>query len=228
MLGPTRQAGWRCGSRTWPRPGRRPSTQARASCAGSSGTCTTARRPGWSLGMTLDAADQQLETDPPRRGRCSPRRASAATALAELRDLVRGIHPPVLADRGLPGGPRARRAWRCRCRSTARSGRRPRRWSPPPTSRRRGPDERDQARGAGHAWIDLPQRAAAYCGSASATTGAAARACARRRPAGDRAPARRVRRHARAVQPAGRPHRVNIVMPCASSSPKTSSCSGTG
>jgi len=30
-------------------------------------------------------------------------KASAGAALAELRDLVRGIHPPVLADRGLAG-----------------------------------------------------------------------------------------------------------------------------
>src|SRR4030095_2571581 len=32
---------------------------------------------------------------------------SASQALTELRDLVRGIHPPVLADRGLDGAVRA-------------------------------------------------------------------------------------------------------------------------
>ena len=42
------------------------------------------------------------------RSSCSPRPARpAASALAELRDLVRGIHPPVLADRGLDGAVRA-------------------------------------------------------------------------------------------------------------------------
>ena len=38
---------WRCGSGAWPRPGRRRSTPALRRCAGSSGTCTTGRRPGW-------------------------------------------------------------------------------------------------------------------------------------------------------------------------------------
>ncbi len=39
---------WPSGCSTWPRPGPRPSTPGRPRCAGSSGTCTTARRPGWS------------------------------------------------------------------------------------------------------------------------------------------------------------------------------------
>jgi signal transduction histidine kinase len=34
-------------------------------------------------------------------------RESSGTALTELRDLVRGIHPPVLAERGLDGAVRA-------------------------------------------------------------------------------------------------------------------------
>lgn len=34
-------------------------------------------------------------------------RESTSTALVELRDLVRGIHPPVLADRGLDGAVQA-------------------------------------------------------------------------------------------------------------------------
>src|SRR6185312_9542214 len=34
-------------------------------------------------------------------------RHASSAALQELRDLVRGIHPPVLADRGLPDAVRA-------------------------------------------------------------------------------------------------------------------------
>ena len=54
------------------------------------------------MGMTLDAADQLLDTSPAAaRALLAEARAASAKALAELRDLVRGIHPPVLADRGL-------------------------------------------------------------------------------------------------------------------------------
>jgi signal transduction histidine kinase len=53
------------------------------------------------MGMTLDAADQLLVDNPAARALLAEARESSAKALAELRDLVRGIHPPVLADRGL-------------------------------------------------------------------------------------------------------------------------------
>jgi signal transduction histidine kinase len=53
------------------------------------------------MGMTLDAADQLLTGNPAARALLAEARESSAKALAELRDLVRGIHPPVLADRGL-------------------------------------------------------------------------------------------------------------------------------
>lgn len=57
------------------------------------------------LGMTLGLAAQVVHTDPRQAAELiDEARAEAGTALAELRDLVRGIHPPVLADRGLPGG----------------------------------------------------------------------------------------------------------------------------
>jgi signal transduction histidine kinase len=53
-------------------------------------------------GMTLDAADRLITGNPAgARALLAEARASTARALAELRDLVRGIHPPVLADRGL-------------------------------------------------------------------------------------------------------------------------------
>jgi signal transduction histidine kinase len=55
--------------------------------------------------MTLGLAAQVLRTDPQRATELlEEARADAGRALAELRDLVRGIHPPVLADRGLAGG----------------------------------------------------------------------------------------------------------------------------
>ncbi|GAA4591724.1 sensor domain-containing protein [Planotetraspora phitsanulokensis] len=54
------------------------------------------------IGMTLGAAEQLLRTDP---AAVAPllveARESSAAALRELRDLVHGIYPPVLAERGL-------------------------------------------------------------------------------------------------------------------------------
>ncbi len=60
------------------------------------------------MGLALDAAGRALDTDPETaRSLVFEARDSSAKALAELRDLVRGIHPPVLADRGLPEAVRA-------------------------------------------------------------------------------------------------------------------------
>ena len=60
------------------------------------------------LGMSLAMAEQQLERDPEgARALLSEARSASSDALAELRDLVRGIHPPVLADRGLDGAVQA-------------------------------------------------------------------------------------------------------------------------
>jgi signal transduction histidine kinase len=54
------------------------------------------------LGMSLGMAEQKLAEDPERAGELlAEARAGAEHALRELRDLARGIHPPVLADRGL-------------------------------------------------------------------------------------------------------------------------------
>jgi signal transduction histidine kinase len=60
------------------------------------------------MGMTISAAEQILEQNPAAaRALLNEARDSSAKALAELRDLVRGIHPPVLADRGLTDAIRA-------------------------------------------------------------------------------------------------------------------------
>ncbi len=54
------------------------------------------------MGMTLDAAGQIIDTNPEAaRALLFEARDSSVKALAELRALVRGVHPPVLADRGL-------------------------------------------------------------------------------------------------------------------------------
>ena len=54
------------------------------------------------MGMTLDAAGQLIDDDPKAaRALLLEARDNSAKALADLRNLVRGIHPPVLADRGL-------------------------------------------------------------------------------------------------------------------------------
>jgi signal transduction histidine kinase len=54
------------------------------------------------MGMTLDAAGQLIDEDPKAaRALLIEARDNSAKALKELRELVRGIHPPVLADRGL-------------------------------------------------------------------------------------------------------------------------------
>jgi signal transduction histidine kinase len=60
------------------------------------------------MGMTLDAAGQILDTNPETaRALLMEARDASVKALAELRALVRGIHPPVLADRGLADAVRA-------------------------------------------------------------------------------------------------------------------------
>ncbi len=60
------------------------------------------------LGMSLGMAEQKLDTDAAAaRELLADARAGAGEALRELRALARGIHPPVLADRGLDAAVRA-------------------------------------------------------------------------------------------------------------------------
>jgi signal transduction histidine kinase len=60
------------------------------------------------VGMAIGLAEETLDRDPAaaRKLLAEAREASSA-ALVELRHLVRGIHPPVLAERGLDGAIRA-------------------------------------------------------------------------------------------------------------------------
>jgi signal transduction histidine kinase len=61
-----------------------------------------------SVGLTIGLAERLVRQDPSAALKLlAEARASSATALADLRHLVRGIHPPVLAERGLEGAVRA-------------------------------------------------------------------------------------------------------------------------
>lgn len=54
------------------------------------------------LAMNLGMAEDKLDSDPEQaRTLLAEARGEARTALTELRDLARGIHPPILSDRGL-------------------------------------------------------------------------------------------------------------------------------
>ncbi|MFC0532561.1 sensor histidine kinase [Phytohabitans kaempferiae] len=61
-----------------------------------------------SLGMSLGLAEDLVTRDPAAAQKLlAEARDASDQALSELRDLVRGIHPPVLAERGLDGAVRA-------------------------------------------------------------------------------------------------------------------------
>ncbi len=54
------------------------------------------------LGMSIGMAEEKMRTDPEgAQALLAEARTDARQALVELRDLARGIHPPILTDRGL-------------------------------------------------------------------------------------------------------------------------------
>ena len=60
------------------------------------------------MGMTINTAQAMMRSNPEAaEALLTEAKNASATALGELRDLVRGIHPPVLADRGLGDAVRA-------------------------------------------------------------------------------------------------------------------------
>ncbi|MEU8380443.1 histidine kinase [Streptosporangium sp. NPDC048865] len=60
------------------------------------------------MGMTLGAVEELMDKDPAAaKVLLGKVREASSTALVELRDLVKGIHPPVLAERGLGDAVRA-------------------------------------------------------------------------------------------------------------------------
>jgi signal transduction histidine kinase len=184
------------------------------------------------LGMSLAMAEQQLERDPEgARALLSEARSASSDALAELRDLVRGIHPPVLADRGLDGAVQALALA-----------------APMPVEvvielPERLPAPLESAAyfavaealtnvvkhaHAQHAWIRLEQVGEQLTisvrddglGGASPGGGSGLRGIERRLSAFDGT--------LTVESPSGGPTEVVMVLPCVSSSPKTSPSSGTG
>ena len=180
------------------------------------------------MGMTLDAAEQLLDDDPAAaRALLAEARETSVQALAELRDLVRGIHPPVLADRGLADAVRAlaldsplpvhvtrRPAGPARAAGGVRRLLRG----------QRAAHQRHQARRRPPG-LDRPvARRGGCCGSRSATTAAAAptRPAAAAWPASSGgSPPSTARPDL--TSPPGGPTVVTLEVPCALSSPKTSS-----
>lgn len=61
-----------------------------------------------SLGMSLGMAEEMVVKDPEAAAKLlEEARTTTTSALGDLRSVVRGIHPPVLADRGLAGAVQA-------------------------------------------------------------------------------------------------------------------------
>ena len=180
------------------------------------------------MGMTLDAIEQQLESSPAAaRALLAEAKASSVRALAELRDLVRGIHPPVLADRGLGAAIRA----------VALDSPVPVRVCLELPGRPPAPVESAayfavsellanvaKHAGAREAWIDVRHSAGLLRigvgddgrGGADPVRGSGLRGIERRLAAFDGVLA--------VSSPDGGPTAVNLEIPCALSSPKTSSC----
>jgi signal transduction histidine kinase len=180
------------------------------------------------MGMTLDAIEQQIGSSPEAaRALLAEAKASSVKALAELRDLVRGIHPPVLADRGLGEAIRA----------LALDAPIPVRASLELPGRPAAPVESAayftvsellanvcKHAGARDAWIDVRHSAGLLRisigddghGGADPARGSGLRGIERRLAAFDGVLA--------ISSPAGGPTVVNLEIPCALSLPKTSSC----
>ncbi|WP_051838050.1 sensor histidine kinase [Streptomyces sp. NRRL WC-3742] len=182
------------------------------------------------LGMLLTVAEQ-LKHDPEAIGPLlEEARLSSVKALGELRDLVRGIHPPVLADRGLADAVEA----------TALDLPLPVTFSGALPGRAPAPVESAayfavtellanvvKHAGASHVWIEIGHSDGLLRisitddgrGGADPSRGTGLSGTERRLAAFDGVLA--------ISSPSGGPTIVNLEIPCALSSPKTSSSSGT-
>jgi len=180
------------------------------------------------MGMALDAADQLLDTSPAAaRALLAEARESSIKALSELRGLVRGIHPPVLADRGLAEAVRAL-ALDMPLRvhfDSELPGRAP---APAESAAYFAASELmanvSKHAGASQAWIEIRYDSRMLRisvtddgnGGADPARGTGLRGIERRLAAFDGVLA--------VSSPPGGPTVVNMEIPCALSSPKTSSC----
>ncbi|MGW3076287.1 MULTISPECIES: histidine kinase [unclassified Kitasatospora] len=182
------------------------------------------------LGMLLTVAEQ-LKHDPDALGPLlAEARLSSVKALGELRDLVRGIHPPVLADRGLADAVQA----------TALDLPLPVSFTGSLSGRAPAPVESAayfavtellanvvKHAGASHVWIEIGHSDGLLRisvtddgrGGAEPSRGTGLSGTERRLAAFDGVLA--------ISSPSGGPTIVNLEIPCALSSPKTSSSSGT-
>jgi signal transduction histidine kinase len=182
------------------------------------------------MGMTLDAAEQRLSEDPEAvRALLAEARASSSAALRELRDLVRGIHPPVLADRGLADAVRSLALLSpLDAEVTVDLPARP---EPPVESAVYFAVAEVVTNAAKHAdaerlWIDLTHDAAQGvlrvgvtddgCGGADPARGSGLAGIERRLATFDGVVA--------VHSPVGGPTQISMEVPCALSSPKTTSC----
>jgi signal transduction histidine kinase len=180
------------------------------------------------MGMTLDAAGQLIDDNPAAaRALLLEARDASVRALTELRDLVRGIHPPVLADRGLAD---AVRALVLDCPLRARlAADLPGRLPAPVESAAYFAVSELLANVAKHAaatqtWVDIRHQDGMLRvgvtdnghGGADPARGTGLRGIERRLAAFDGVMA--------VSSPPGGPTAVTMEIPCALSSPKTSSC----
>ena len=137
------------------------------------------------MGMTLSAAEQVIDDNPAAaRALLLEARDSSAKALTELRDLVRGIHPPVLADRGIGEAVRA---------LAMDSGRKIQVTNELPGRRRRRSSRRPTSRSAS-CWPTCPSTpgpatSGSTCGTSVACCGSTLATTARAGPTQARAPA---------------------------------------
>jgi signal transduction histidine kinase len=184
------------------------------------------------LQMNLGLARDLMDSDP---GAARELLAEASTttgaALGDIRDVVRGIHPPVLADRGLAGAVQAL-ALDLAVPVTV-TGELPERPSAPVETAAYFAVLECLANvtkhaGAEHAWVELDRRGDLLVvvvgddgrGGADPSGGTGLRGVARRLAALDGS--------VRVSSPAGGPTLVTLEVPCESSSPRTTPSSATG
>ncbi|MFH9352051.1 histidine kinase [Kitasatospora sp. NPDC017646] len=183
------------------------------------------------LGMLLTVAEQ-VKHDPDALGPLlAEARTSSVKALGELRDLVRGIHPPVLADRGLADAIEAT-ALDLPLPVTFTGGLPGRAPAPVESAAYFAVSELlanvVKHSGASHVWIEIGHSDGLLRisvtddgrGGAEPSRGTGLSGTERRLAAFDGVLA--------ISSPPGGPTIVNLEIPCALSSPKTSSSSGTG
>jgi signal transduction histidine kinase len=185
-----------------------------------------------SVGLTLGAIERLMDTDPTAARRLiAQAQDTSATALAELRDLVRGIHPPVLSERGLGDAIRAL-ALNAGMRVDVRVDLPDRCAAPVETAMYFAVSEvltnAIRHAGASHVTVDLRHHEDILTatvtddgrGGADPAAGTGLRGIDRRLGTVDGT--------LTVLSPAGGPTVVTMEVPCVSSSPKTSTSSGTG